>query len=76
VHREEAVLKARRPRVDLYIDDGRHGEYPFLAEATFHSIAGSLRAGTTAAEILAATALVGQAGFTICDDVAHGFGGG
>jgi len=50
--------------------------FSFLAEATFHSIAGSLRAGTTAAETLAATALVGQAGFTICDDVAHGFGGG
>jgi Xaa-Pro aminopeptidase len=46
------------------------------AEATFDAIAGILRAGVTPAEILAATALVEQAGCTICDDVVHGFGGG
>jgi Xaa-Pro aminopeptidase len=46
------------------------------AEAAFDAIVACLRAGTTAAEILAATALVEQAGFTICDDVVHGFGGG
>ena len=46
------------------------------AEAAFDAIAGRLRAGTGTAEILAATALVEQAGFTICDDVVHGFGGG
>jgi Xaa-Pro aminopeptidase len=46
------------------------------AEAAFDAIAGCLRAGATAAEMLAATAPVEQAGFTICDDVVHGFGGG
>jgi Xaa-Pro aminopeptidase len=46
------------------------------AAAAFDSIAECLRAGATAAEMLAATALVEQAGFTICDDVVHGFGGG
>ena len=46
------------------------------AESAFDAIVGCLRAGTTAADILAATALVEAAGFTICDDVVHGFGGG
>jgi len=46
------------------------------AEAAFDAIAACLRAGATAAEILSATALVEQSGFTICDDVVHGFGGG
>jgi Xaa-Pro aminopeptidase len=47
-----------------------------VAEAAFDAIAGCLRAGTPPREILAATALVEEAGFTICDDVVHGFGGG
>jgi Xaa-Pro aminopeptidase len=46
------------------------------AEATFDAIVTGLRAGTTAAEILAATAPVEAAGFSVCDDVVHGFGGG
>lgn len=46
------------------------------AEAVFDAIAGRLRSGVTPAEILEATARVEQAGFTICDDVVHGFGGG
>lgn len=47
-----------------------------VAEAAFDAVAGVLRPGATAGEILAATGLVEEAGFTICDDVVHGFGGG
>jgi Xaa-Pro aminopeptidase len=46
------------------------------AEAVFDAIAGCLRAGATTTEILGATSRVEEAGFTICDDVVHGFGGG
>ena len=46
------------------------------AEAAFDAITGVLRHGVTVAEILQATALIEAAGFTIYDDVVHGFGGG
>ncbi|MBV9968515.1 MAG: aminopeptidase P family protein [Xanthobacteraceae bacterium] len=46
------------------------------AEAAFREITKILRAGVTAREIVAATSLIEDAGFTIYDDVVHGFGGG
>jgi Xaa-Pro dipeptidase len=46
------------------------------AEAAFDAITGVLRHGVTVAEILEASALIELAGFTVYDDVMHGFGGG
>jgi Xaa-Pro aminopeptidase len=46
------------------------------AEAAFHEITKILRAGVTAREIVAATGLIEDAGFSIYDDIVHGFGGG
>ncbi len=47
-----------------------------VAEAAFDAITGVLRAGVTVAEILEASALIEAAGFSVYDDVVHGFGGG
>ena len=46
------------------------------AEAAFDAVTKVIRHGTTMDEILAATDVVEQKGFTICDDLVHGFGGG
>jgi Xaa-Pro dipeptidase len=46
------------------------------AEAAFDAITGVLRHGVTVAEIPKASALIEAAGFTVYDDVVHGFGGG
>ena len=47
-----------------------------VAEAAFNSITGVLKAGVSAQEIVNATALIEDAGFSIYDDIVHGFGGG
>ncbi len=46
------------------------------AEAAFDSVTGVVRHGTTMQEILDATGVIEQNGFTVCDDLMHGFGGG
>jgi Xaa-Pro dipeptidase len=46
------------------------------AESVFDSITKIIRPGTTAEEMIEATALVEKNGFTTCDDVVHGYGGG
>jgi Xaa-Pro aminopeptidase len=46
------------------------------AESIFDAITGVVRHGTTMEAILDATGLAEQRGFTVCDDVVHGFGGG
>lgn len=46
------------------------------AEAAFDAVTRVLRHGVTVAEILEATELIEKAGFTVYDDVVHGFGGG
>lgn len=46
------------------------------AEACFDAVTKVVRHGTAMAEIVAAADLVEQAGFTVCDDLMHGFGGG
>ncbi len=46
------------------------------AEAAFDAVAGVVRHGTSMEEILAAADVVEKSGFTICDDLMHGFGGG
>jgi Xaa-Pro aminopeptidase len=46
------------------------------AEDTYDAVTAVIRAGTTMQEILDASSLVEERGFTICDDLVHGFGGG
>jgi Xaa-Pro dipeptidase len=47
-----------------------------VADAAFDAVCSVLRPGTTAAEIVAAAGVIEDAGFTIVDDLVHGFGGG
>jgi len=46
------------------------------AEAAFDAVTKVARHGTTMEAILDATGVIEKAGFTICDDLMHGFGGG
>lgn len=47
-----------------------------VADAAFDAIVDQLRAGATAAELVAASGLIEDAGFTTRDDLVHGFVGG
>lgn len=47
-----------------------------LAIATFERVSAVIRPGAIAADVLEAAEGVHAAGFTICDDLVHGFGGG
>lgn len=47
-----------------------------VADATFDALFAQLRPGTTAAELVETAAMVDEAGFTIRDDLLHGFVGG
>jgi Xaa-Pro aminopeptidase len=47
-----------------------------VAEAAFDAVTGRLRAGATAAELVEASGVIEDAGFTIRDDLVHGFVGG
>jgi len=46
------------------------------AEAAFDAVTGVIRHGTTMREIVDAAGLIEDAGFTVFDDLLHGFGGG
>ena len=46
------------------------------AEAAFDAVTGVIRHGTTLQEILDASGVIEERGFTIWDDLVHGFGGG
>jgi Xaa-Pro dipeptidase len=46
------------------------------ADAAFSAITSVLRAGVSADEIVQASQLIEEAGFSIYDDIVHGFGGG
>ena len=46
------------------------------AEAAFDAIASVLRAGTTPEQIIDVSGVIEKAGFTTCDDIMHGYGGG
>ena len=59
------------PATPLYCDLHR------VAEAAFGAMAARLRAGAAAGDLTAAAAeIILGAGYTICDDLMHGFGGG
>lgn len=47
-----------------------------VADAAFDAVAGRLRAGASAAELVEASGVIEDAGFTIRDDLVHGFVGG
>ena len=47
-----------------------------VAEAAFEAVAARLRGGATAAELVDAAGVIEDAGFTIRDDLLHGFVGG
>lgn len=46
------------------------------AEAAFDAVTKVVRHGTTMQEIVDAAGLIERAGFSVCDDLMHGFGGG
>ncbi len=46
------------------------------AEATFDAVTKTMRHGTTMQEILEASGIVEARGYSVCDDLVHGFGGG
>jgi Xaa-Pro aminopeptidase len=46
------------------------------ADAAFDAIASVLKAGATPAQVIAASGVIEDAGFTIIDDLLHGYGGG
>ena len=46
------------------------------AEAAFDAVTGVVRHGTTMEEIVEAASVIEKNGFTVCDDLMHGFGGG
>jgi Xaa-Pro dipeptidase len=47
-----------------------------VADAAFRAVTGVLRAGVACQQIVDASGLIEDAGFTIYDDIVHGFGGG
>jgi Xaa-Pro aminopeptidase len=47
-----------------------------VADAAFEAVCSVLRPGATPAEIVDAAGVIEDAGFTIVDDLVHGFGGG
>ena len=46
------------------------------ADSAFDAIAAELKDGAMPADVVAAAGVIEQAGFTTCDDLLHGFGGG
>jgi Xaa-Pro dipeptidase len=46
------------------------------ADAAFDAVAAVLRHGATPAQVIAAAGVIEEAGFTIIDDLLHGYGGG
>jgi Xaa-Pro dipeptidase len=47
-----------------------------VAWQAYHAIAGVIRPGATAQAVIDAADLIERRGFTICDDLLHGYGGG
>jgi Xaa-Pro aminopeptidase len=54
----------------------RYRDLHAVADAAFDAVCAVLRPGTTAAEIVEASGVIEDAGYTIVDDLVHGFGGG
>jgi Xaa-Pro aminopeptidase len=54
----------------------RYRDLHEVAEAAFDAMAGRLRPGARASDLLDAARVITRAGYTIYDDLVHGFGGG
>jgi Xaa-Pro aminopeptidase len=55
---------------------GLHRELHDAAEAAFAGITKILRPGVSLSDLIAAAKPIEDAGFTVCDDLIHGYGGG
>lgn len=64
------TLAIQTERTDLY------RRMHDLAWEAFHAIAATIRPGATARDVVRAASIIEDRGFTICDDVVHGYGGG
>lgn len=53
-----------------------HAELHAVADAAFAAVTRALVPGASCAEVVAASSLIEEAGYTIIDDLVHGFGGG
>ena len=53
-----------------------HHELHAVADAAFDAVCGAIRPGAQAADLVEASKVIEDAGFTIVDDLVHGFGGG
>lgn len=54
----------------------RYAELHEVAQAAFDAVCGVIRPGATPADVIEAAGLIEEAGYTIVDDLVHGFGGG
>ncbi len=54
----------------------RYRDLHAVAEAAFGAMAARLRPGASAGDLLAAASVITDAGYTIYDDLVHGYGGG
>ena len=54
----------------------RYRDLHQVAEQAFDAMTARLRAGATAADLIEAASLITAAGFTVYDDLVHGYGGG
>ena len=53
-----------------------YAELHAVADAAFDAVCAAIRPGASAADAVAASAVIEEAGYTIVDDLVHGFGGG
>ncbi|MGE5525010.1 MAG: M24 family metallopeptidase [Rhodospirillaceae bacterium] len=53
-----------------------YSELHAVAEAAFDAVTKAMRHGTTMQEIVEASGIIEARGYTVCDDLVHGFGGG
>jgi Xaa-Pro dipeptidase len=54
----------------------RYADLHAVADAAFDAVCDALRPGATPADLVAAAGVIEKAGYTVIDDVVHGFGGG
>jgi Xaa-Pro dipeptidase len=63
----------------MAIESDLNDRYQRLHEVAwdaFHAIAAAIRPGATAHDVVQAASIIEDRGFTTCDDVVHGYGGG
>ena len=68
------ALNTRRPNFGSLLRSAR--DLHDAADATFDAICSVLRPGALPIDVIEASSVIEDAGFTIIDDLVHGFGGG